>query len=195
MQSNENCNLFLGSFAHRVRAEIWGFLFLVMFLSKPETKQIGIAKISYLSKLVIYQKIRNILCQYILVCVGHMISTWTETPSVFRGHESTWVTAVGGYGGTDDLSHFVNTHFSWRSCYIHQILTVYSLKKVEMPKQTPQKRNERKWSSLWNRIRQFCCVWQVPNPLRPVDPQQIFWWVMLFDFVLSLFAAISCSIF
>lgn len=64
-----------------------------------------------------------------------------------------------------------------------------------MPKQTPQKRNGRKWSSLWNRIRQLRCVWQVPNPLRPVDPQQIFWWVILFVFVLSLFAAISRFVF
>lgn len=41
-----------------------------------------------------------------------------------------------------------------------------------MPTQTLQKRNERKWSSLWNRIHQLCCVWQVPNPLRPVDPNR-----------------------
>lgn len=111
---------------------------------------------------------------------------------VFRGRECSWA-AVGGYGDTDDLSRFVNTRFICRSCYIHQVPTVYSLE-VQMPTQTSQKRNEGKWSSLWNRVH-LCCVCVVPNLLRPADPQQIFWRVTPFAFVLSLFAAVSCSVF
>lgn len=125
-------------------------------------------------------------------CGSHDLSLDRDTFCFQR----TWMQlSEADAGGSNELSHFINTHFRWRSCYIHQFPTFY-------PPEESGNANANTTKEEWKKVVIFVephssallCLTSAQS-FKTRWSQQIYWWVMLFAFVLLLFAAISCSVF